>query len=175
MRQGASAPAARRSPTHSPARYARPLQLRNSGPGGAYLLYTTRQHTLHTQPVDSCLAAGGGPPGSQQTMAAAGPEQWQQPAAQAAQQAQAQAQQKQQQQQQGFMASMRAAMRPTGPANGAAAAGVMVRSVEQNALLVAVPPGERGAAAFVPASVGRETALLKQCLPASSCPSLPAL
>lgn len=40
---------------------------------------------------------------------------------------------------------MKAAMRPTGAAAAAAAAGgVNVRSVEQNALLVAVPPGRLG-------------------------------
>ena len=93
------------------------LQLRTSGPGGAYLLYTTRQHTLHTLPVASLAAGSGGLPDQRQHAGAPQQQQWWQ----------------------GFRVAMRAGMRPT----GATAAGVTVRNIEQNALLIAVPPGEQ--------------------------------
>lgn len=104
-------------------------QLRHSGPGGAFLLFTTRQHQLHT--VSLAALADGTAASLLSGMAGAG-------GGQAGQQQQQQhALGAPQEQQQGFLKAMRAAMRPA----AGAAAGVTVRSVEQNALLVAVPPG----------------------------------
>lgn len=111
------------------------LQLRRSGPGGAFLLFTTRQHQLHTVSL-ACLVDGSATGLLAGGAAAAG-----QPAAPQAQPQQAA---------QGFRAAMKAAMRPTGAAAAAAAAGgVNVRSVEQNALLVAVPPGRLGGVVWI--------------------------
>ncbi|KAL4420046.1 hypothetical protein ABPG77_007485 [Micractinium sp. CCAP 211/92] len=102
--------------------------LRHSGTGGAYLLFTTRQHQLHTASLASLadgssplLAAGGQAGGA--GAAAAGGQHGMQAAGQ-----------------QGFRAAMKAAMRPAGGAAGAAV-DVTVRSIEQHAMLVAVPPG----------------------------------
>ena len=119
-------------------------QVRRSGPGGAFLLFTTRQHQLHTVSLASLV--DGSAAGLLTGGAAAG-----QPAAQQQQPAAAQ----------GFRAAMKAAMRPTGAAAAAAAAGgVNVRSVEQNALLVAVPPGEHmGQLTCTPALLPMSTAL----------------
>jgi hypothetical protein len=100
------------------------LQLRTSGPGGVCLLYTTRQHNLHTLPAATLLAQH-----AQQA------QQSQQQRSQPLPQQQA----TQQPQPQHFLKAMRAAMRPAG--NGGAATDVSVRVVEQHALLVAVPPG----------------------------------
>lgn len=134
-------------PTHAKA-FHQPLpcpQVRRSGSGGAFLLFTTRQHQLHTVSLVSLvdgtaaglLAGGGvGQPAVQQQQPAAG---------------------------QGFRAAMKAAMRPTGAGAAAAEAGsVNVRSVEQNAVLVAVPPGEQTGQCMV---LFKHQTWVKQCIP----------
>ncbi|KAL4852847.1 Elongator complex protein 1 [Chlorella vulgaris] len=101
--------------------------VRSSGPGGAYLLYTTQQHTLHTLPVSGLAASGGAQWEQQQGMQ---------------QEAAPQQQQQQQQQHQSFRDAMKAAMRPAAAVRASAiVAGVTVRNIEQHGMLVAAPPG----------------------------------
>lgn len=111
------------------------LQLRAEGAGGAFLLYTTRSHNLHTLALASLLPLPLGGAGLPAAAAAAAAALLGTSPAQQAQQAPQQARQ------QSFGEAMRAAMRP---AAGQAGRDVRVRAVEQNALLVAAPPSGFG-------------------------------
>ena len=136
-----------------------PLQLRSHGPGGPYLLYTTRQHTLHTASLASLASAQFRPQQMQQN----------------------QQQNQQQAHELGMQAAMRAAMRPAAAAAAGAWAGTgssppdaTVRSIEHHGLLVAVPPGVwRGLAAVnnVPSLRGcRAVEGARLCLNSSTLP-----